>query len=189
MKPLLVAFALCLLAQGRCLAFEAVQVPYDKPFRSPDGRFVAVLPHPSPTQLGQLLITDTSSHQSTEHGGQRPLYSIRWSGDSQTLVTIEHVAHGSIMALRHFEGGQWQRHDVEPSGDALWEYSVVRQRIHSDTVDVTYRVTEMHVVASEKKPSYFVCTLHVDCATGATLKVSTKRALTRRAFERLAVWL
>ena len=186
MKPLLIAVVLCLLAQSHCLASCADEVPYDKPFRSPDGRFTAVLSSPGPTQSDRLVVADASTKQSAEGGVLSPLFSVRWSGDSQTIVTIEHIAHGSQTALLHYAGGQWQRYEVEPPGNDSRGYSVVRQRIRSHTVDVTYRVMELHERSSQKEPEYFVCTLRVDCATGAILKVIAKRTVSQHTFEHLS---
>src|ERR1700719_4671130 len=47
-----------------------------------------------------------------------PVYRAAWTGDGQTLATIEHVAGGSDFACFHFvaDAGKWFRMNVVPDG-------------------------------------------------------------------------
>jgi hypothetical protein len=70
-----------------------------------------------------------------------PVYRAAWTGDGQTLATIEHVAGGSDFACFHFdpEANKWFRMNVVPDGN-YWRYWVENWNVGRDNIILTYKV-------------------------------------------------
>jgi len=79
---------------------------------SPDRRFTAEL---TDDPEGNLHIRSNSTSKLYKIGVLRPLYSLKWTGDSQTVITIEHLAGGSQAVLIHFNQHNWNRFEVDPT--------------------------------------------------------------------------
>jgi hypothetical protein len=70
-----------------------------------------------------------------------PVYRAAWTGDGQTLATIEHVAGGCDFACFHFDAvaGEWFRMNVVPAGTYRW-YRVNNWNVGRDSVTLSYEV-------------------------------------------------
>jgi len=76
-----------------------------------------------------------------------PVFSLQWTRDSRSIVTVGHVAHGSAATLFHLQDGAWKYFHVFPSN---FEYDPHVHRIIYDVtkveaeehhVNLTYRLT------------------------------------------------
>jgi hypothetical protein len=126
---------------------------------SPDGRFTAEL---TDDREGNVHIKSNTTGKLYTVGALRPLYSLKWTGDSQTLVTIEHLAGGSQAALIHFDGDKWSRFEVDPTGSPppYHHYAVIRQEIGWDKVKFTYKITDEQGNGMVIK--FYLCSFDVD---------------------------
>lgn len=122
-------------------ASAADEVRLDHRFVSPDGRFTAQLTN---DEKGNIRITDNKTGQVYKEWAVRPLYSLKWTRDSKTIVTIEHLAGGSETALIHFSENRWSRFPVSPpvKTPPYHHYRVIRQEIEGNKVKLTYKVTD-----------------------------------------------
>ena len=70
-----------------------------------------------------------------------PVYRAAWTGDGQTLATIEHVAGGCDFACFHFDAAadEWFRMNVVPAGTYRW-YRVNKWEVGKDSVTLSYEV-------------------------------------------------
>ena len=89
--------------------------------------------------------------------------SVAWTGDSQTIVIVGHIAGGSEASIIRFENGAWVQHPAEPQdGD---EYEVVRQVLRKHTVELTYEISARSN-ATKDKMRFYLYTFLLDSATG-----------------------
>lgn len=67
-----------------------------------------------------------------------PLLSLKWTGDSKTIVTIEHIAAGSCAALVHFDGKAWRPHEADPPGGPYNHIEVLNQEIGKNGARISF---------------------------------------------------
>src|SRR5437899_7910222 len=103
---------------------------------SPDGKFYVFYEAPT----FQIRDAKTSAVLGSVDQEQ-PVQALRWTGDSKTLIIVEHVAHGSDAYFLHWDGAAWRPQFTY----ALFEkedhraIAVVDVKPHTDAVDVTYK--------------------------------------------------
>jgi hypothetical protein len=137
---------------------------------SPDGRFTAELTNDSE---GSLHIRSNTTGNLYKIGVFRPLYSLKWTGDSQTVVTIEHLAGGSQAVLIYFDGGKWRRFEVDPTKPPppYHHYAVIKEDIGWDMVKLKYKVTDEKGNGIVTK--FYLCSFNVDTRTRSIAKMQT----------------
>lgn len=110
-----------------------------------------------------------------------PLLSLKWTRDSKTIVTIEHIAGGSCAALVHFDGKTWRRYDADPSGGPYDHIEVLSQEIGQDRARITF-------AANVRRPgtifAHFICAFDINAETNARSN-ETRKEVTETEFEAL----
>ena len=76
-----------------------------------------------------------------------PILEIAWLQDSSGFVVVEHIAHGSQLALISRDAGGWKRAEVAPVEESV-VYSVVSYKIGKSV--------HSHPTAEAKKVSRYV---------------------------------
>jgi hypothetical protein len=138
---------------------------------SPDGRFTAELTNDT---QGNLHIKSNVTGDVYRIEVFRPLYSLEWTEDSQTVVTIEHLAGGSQAVLIHFDGHKWSRFEVDPTHapPPYHHYAVIKQGIGRNAVKLTYKVTDEKGNGIVTK--FYVCSFNVDPQSRSITNVQTR---------------
>lgn len=110
-----------------------------------------------------------------------PLLSMKWTGDSKTIVTIEHIAGGSCAALIHFDGKTLRRHQADPPGGPYRRIEVLSQEIGQSGVRITF-------AANVRLPgttfAYFVIAFDINAETN-TVSNETRKEVTEAEFDSL----
>jgi len=72
---------------------------------------------------------------------EQPVLAVRWTGDSKTLVIVEHIAHGSYASFLHWDGTAWRPRSVETPFERLIYrgLAVVDVKPDRETVDIKYK--------------------------------------------------
>lgn len=92
-----------------------------------------------------------------------PLYALKWTADSKTIVAVQHVAGGSVAQIIHLSSGKWTTFEASPPvGD---EATVVKVVPQSHVVELTYKVNQKP--ASSHPGRSYLCTFVVDPETSA----------------------
>jgi hypothetical protein len=114
-----------------------------------------------------LAITNTLTRETYNVGILTPLLSLKWTGDSRAIVTIEHIAGGSEANVLSFAEGRWNRFTAEPGIDAAssGHYEVIQQTIGWDKASFTYKVTEKQ--SNGLVLGFYTCSFEVDTRTKA----------------------
>lgn len=119
-----------------CVALEAGET-----FKSPDGKYtLKLVPDPDENSvIGGLSIANNSTGELFQDSAATPIYSVKWTGDSKTVVLIVHVSGGSEAVVYHLNNkNKWVSCDLEPTiGDV---FSVVQLTMRKDTVEFRYKV-------------------------------------------------
>ena len=108
-----------------------------------------------------------------------PLLSLKWTGDSKTIVTIEHIAGGSCAALVHFDGKAWRRHDADPAGGPYNHIEVLNQEIGNDSVRITFAADLRRKGTTF---AYFICAFDVNPATNVRSN-ETRKEVTEAEYD------
>lgn len=110
-----------------------------------------------------------------------PLLSIKWTRDSKTIVTIEHLAGGSCAALVHFDGKTWRRHQADPPGGPYNHIEVLSQEIVQDGVRIAFAAD---VRRKGTTFEHFICAFDINAETNARSK-ETRKEVTESEYEAL----
>lgn len=143
----LLAIALLVVSNG-----YSSEIQPNANFGSPDGKYAAKC-------VGGGTVPAVDQIQVIENGSGRvlakfevnpPLYSIRWTRDSKSLVTVSHIAGGTVAGVIHFDGTNWKEHSADPrEGD---KYSVIRHVENESTIQLMYKI---QVLASNDNAGKF----------------------------------
>jgi hypothetical protein len=88
--------------------------------------------------IGGFIITNNETGEGFQDALATPVYSIKWSPDSETVVLIVHIAGGSVADIYTLRNNKWIWYGPEPTvGDHC---TVIRQDVGNDTVKLTYKV-------------------------------------------------
>ncbi len=74
---------------------------------------------------------------------EQPVQALRWTGDSKTLVVVQHVAHGSDAYFLHWDGIAWRPQFVDDpfENEDYRAIAVIDVKPHKETVDITYKTS------------------------------------------------
>lgn len=108
-----------------------------------------------------------------------PLLSMKWTGDSKTIVTIEHIAGGSCAALVHFDGKTWRRYDADPSGGPYNHIEVLSQEIGENGARITFAA---NVRRKGTTFAHFIIAFDINAATNAVSN-EMRKEVTEAEFE------
>lgn len=110
-----------------------------------------------------------------------PLLSLKWTRDSKTIITIEHMAGGSCAALVHFDGKAWRRYDAEPPGGPYNHIEVLSQEIGEDGARITFAAD---VRRKGTTFAYFICAFDINAETNARSN-ETRKEVTEAEYDAL----
>ncbi len=163
MKPILAVFiAFSILVTSGAIA-DLTPIPIGAEFDSPNGIFTVRLTDER-NDGSNLEVKNNQTAERRRGAAGTPLLSLQWTGDSRTIVMIEHLADGSQTALLHFNEREWQRFEIVPPGGAAGHFEVIKQDIGQASLKVTYKVTKEK--ANGEMSRAFTSSFNVDGATG-----------------------
>jgi hypothetical protein len=107
-----------------------------------------------------------------------PLYSVHWSPDCGTIVTVGHIAHGTTATLFHFDNGQWRYWHLSPSSQYDFDphlirvgFKVVNVKVTDDAATIFYDlIADMTSETGQPESKKSVLTLSVSTKTAEVLK-------------------
>ena len=129
------------------------EVPYNKPYPSPDGTsIVQLLSGQNPMQLGvdtnmlvnALSISNIRTGRSSIVYIEGPPYVLKWTKDSKTIVTVEHVAGGNTAKVYNYDGTVWKPTEIGPPTRLITHSQVTALKIGSHDITITFLVEYEH---------------------------------------------
>jgi hypothetical protein len=119
-----------------------------------------------------------------------PLYSVQWTGDSQSVLLIFHVADGSVATVLHLNGKAWEELDIAPTPvDAKCPQDEVTEN-GKTTFEASYfgTVFDHHVGRSQvwisfgvqtdesrRHSQFYVCNFNYDPATQSLNRIELRK--------------
>ena len=129
---------------------------------SPNGRFTLTLMADGNER--SFSINDKRTGQTTiipiEYS---PVLALKWTPNSNTIVTVEHVAGGSIAGFLHFNGSHWVHVDAPPP-ESNFRYMVTRWVLGDRSVHLVYKVENTR--SGTKAYDFSTCAFDVNPETG-----------------------
>jgi hypothetical protein len=93
------------------------------------------------------------------------LLYLHWGANSRSIVTIEHIANGSVGRLLFFKSGRWNDVEISPPREKEWrEFAVTDLNIKSEIAH--YRFAVRDKADNGMATSYKLCDLIVNLQTG-----------------------
>ena len=141
-------------------------------FVSPDRRYTAEILSGNDTKLKIMdhqMGTDSSVALWTVPT------SIRWTGNSKTMVVVAHIAGGSQADLIHLKGAKWI--DIQappPVHHTPVKYSVVKEEVGTSRVTLTYEVTNQ--AQNGAYQDFYRYSFTTDPATGVVSNIRRSRS-------------
>jgi hypothetical protein len=175
----LLALAILEICNQKGVGSDSIEI--GETFTSPDGRFTAQLAN---DDNGDLGIKNNQTGETYKVGALTPLLSLKWTGDSKTIVTVEHIAGGSEANLVHFDGSKWNQFSADPPGDTHGSrrYEVVRQQVDWKRVKFVYKVTDEK--SNGEVIKFYTCSFEVNPQTNIVSNV-VKREIDRSTYAAL----
>jgi|tagenome__1003787_1003787.scaffolds.fasta_scaffold19907017_2 hypothetical protein len=143
-------------------AYPQRSIPQGVPFASPNGRYSVELQEID--RLSYYAIKDTKSGD-IDRSIIMPslvLY-LHWASNSQAIVAVEHVPHGSRGRVVYVTDSQWADIEVRPPGKELMDSAVVGVTIKPDHVH--YRFAIRYIQPNGMPIRYAFCDLDVSFET------------------------
>ena len=122
-----------------CIAQEKT-VKAGESFKSPDSRFILkIVNDPDDSSvIGGLEIIDSKTSIQFKDSAVTPIFSIKWTPDSTSVILVVHVVGGSEAMVYHYTDGKWDSYYPEPSiGDS---FSVIKQTLGKEGIELHYKV-------------------------------------------------
>ena len=163
MRTLIFTSALLFLFSGFAVSSEN-DLPKQKDFRSPDGRFSVNLVENDRQKYFSITDEKTGAVDSSVKMPTVLLF-LEWAANSKAFVAVEHIARGSYAQIFFFHG-KWHAQSFEPPGSSMI-YSVVQVGLNSDQITLKYGVTKQNDVGYPV--SYFVYTVSANMNDGRKL--------------------
>lgn len=132
---------------------------------SPNGRYSVELTENKADKLLHFAIKDLQTgHVSDKIVMPTVLLYLHWSDDSQAIVTVEHIAHGSYGRVIHFEKGAWRSAEIRPPSTAMSDIKVVKLEIRRNFAHFEFAVRDLN---SQNLPmGHRVCDLDANLTSG-----------------------
>ena len=119
----LASLILALFLFGSCPAIAEAPALNPGSFVSPDAKFSLLFQGFSDGwyhyQIRNQKTGQIQDFSNPDLGLFGPLYSVEWTGDSQSILLVYHIADGSTAALLHYDGNSWHELDIRPDAVAL----------------------------------------------------------------------
>jgi hypothetical protein len=159
-----------------CTQAVAQEVNPGDVFTSPDGRFIVRFTD----EVMNLKIKDNQTGKVTTLGVLTPCYSIKWTGDSKTIVAIYHLAGGSDADIFHFSKSEWRRCSVDSPDNNFNFIDVIKEKIGMDRVGLTYKAG----IRDLQNDTFFTYSLSFNPETGATTEM-LEHEIDEKTYEKL----
>ena len=169
------SFALAALASlGR--GAELGAIPNGAAFRSPNGRFTVSV------KFENLTIKDNQTGEVFPPVQVlTPLYVLQWASDSQSLVTVEHIAGGTTAGIIHYTNGSWLNRSASPDNDPPFkQYEIVSLIPQPPGIRLTYECT----LRSGSGNRYYTYSFNIN-PQSAERSAVTKQEITKSRFASL----
>jgi hypothetical protein len=137
-KIILFSFFVVFLTDRACNAQRTLKD--GQTFTSPDNRYSLKLiaDASNVSAIDGFIITNNGTGEEFQDVLPPPVYWIKWSQDSETIVFIVHVAGGSLADIYTLRNNKWINYTPEPTvGD---HYAVIGQHVGNHTVALIYKV-------------------------------------------------
>jgi hypothetical protein len=145
------------------------QLPPGACLTSPNGSFTASY-HPD-----QLEIQSDVVDRRYRIDGVLPIYALKWTGNSNALGIVHHLAGGSGVIIAHFNGTVWRHFGVSPP-EEYDRIAVVQMEPHESKFVVSWKVARM----SRASVAYYVVSAAVDPRTRGLSNVRVKVISTKK---------
>ena len=134
-----------------------------KQFVSPDGRFTVHLD--TNDHEYRFAIHDNETGQS-DNSIVMPtiLHALKWTGDSETIATVEHLAGGSLAGIIRFKNNHWVQSDIEPPESGRGSYEIIKWKVGEKFINLTYKVA--HEKENGEKTGFSLCSFDLSPETG-----------------------
>jgi hypothetical protein len=156
-------------------------IGYDQIFTSPDGKLSAQLGQVDENEVLSIKNNKTGTVDNSQSIELPPVFTIKWTGDSQSIVTVGHIAGGSQATVYHNNNGTWNKIDVYP--DNRPAYDVIGLQIGRSSVAVSYKAIQ-HVTKSNGAPTavYYKLEMNLNPAIGK-ITTSKEQKITLHTYE------
>ena len=115
----------------------------------------------------ELQIRDRKTGNVFDSKVTTPLYSLKWTGDSEAMVVVSHIAGGSVASIISLVGDRTLHFDAFPPDNGEF-CRVIRQEMGWHTTRLTYRV------CGTRKGPYSTCAFTIDSRTGMVTRIVTR---------------
>jgi hypothetical protein len=90
------------------------------------------------------------------------LYPVKWTGDSQTIVSVKAIAGGDTVDVFRLEGNEWKGYSADlGKGNS---YTVIRELVEYNVIELTYIIREIGPNNSSADFYTYSFTFHPDTA-------------------------
>jgi hypothetical protein len=114
-------------------------------FTSPDRRYSVELAENKADKLLHFVIKDLHTGRVIDNIVMPTvLLYLHWSANSQAIVTVEHIAHGSYGRIIQFQHGTWTSTEVRPPGTAMSDVKVVKLEIRRSEAHFKFAVRDLN---------------------------------------------
>ena len=185
-----------LFIQSICICFAldaAGELPYDKPVLSPNKQLTAqwtLSANPDATHSNStdktncLSISNIQTGQISTIPAIGPLYFLQWTGDSKTIVTVEHRAGGSAACVYNYDGILWENTEIVSPEKFARHTDVVKIIPNFDNITVTYKTSSIKNL-HYSDILYHIYNFNVSGRTGEILRTISERKIDLNTFDRL----
>jgi len=159
--------AIALLSAGQSVSQDE-SIPTGLPFPSPNGRYSVELQEID--RLPHFIIKDIASDR-VDNSIVMPtvLLYLHWAADSQSIVTVEHIAKGSYGRVIYLKGSKWVNAEIDAPGEAMMNATVIRLELNPDHVHYKFAVD--YVKSNGMSFKYKFCDLDVRLESGEVSNV------------------
>jgi hypothetical protein len=180
----LLAVLLVNFARPSYAAYPQPSVPNGARFHSPDGRYSVELQEID--RLSRYVIEDTKT-RTVDRSIIMPslLLYLHWAPNSRSIVTVEHVPHGSCGRVIYLKDDKWADVEVRPPGPELKDSAVIELKI--TPAYAHYRFAVRYIQPNGTAIRYAFCDLDVNFKDGSLFNIhwsSTSEAEWAASLER-----
>jgi hypothetical protein len=170
-------------------AYPQASIPKGVRFVSPDGRYWVELQEID--RLSRYFIEDLET-RSVDRSIIMPslLLYLHWASNSRSIVTVEHIPHGSCGRVIYRTRGKWADVEVRPPAGELKDSAVVGLKITAQYAH--YRFAVRYIEPNGTPLRYAFCDLDVSLESGSILNIhwsSASEVEWAASFERKPLYL
>ena len=165
-------FGIALLVNSTLALAESV-VPGTR-FISPNGHYSVELTESKADKLLHFVIKDLETgHISNKIVMPTVLLYLHWSANSQGIITVEHIAHGSYGRLIRLEQGTWRSSEIKPPNTAMSDIKVVNLEVQSNYAHFNFVVRDLN---NKNMPiGHRICNIDLSLTSGRFSDVKCSR--------------